>query len=79
MISYSNIGILTSLKYWSNTFDNYLLRTDKWEKYPNGRWGDSSNSDFGDISDYHLFTLNLGSKKQKLKMWRNKIENLALN
>ena len=62
--------------FWSNAKDNYLELIKDWDHFPNGRWGDSSKCNFGDIKDYHLFTLSLGSQKNKLKMWKNQLNNL---
>ena len=43
---------------------------------PNGRWGDNRFSDYGDLQDYHLFTVSLGSKKNKLKMWKEELNSI---
>tara|TARA_B100000161_G_scaffold264988_1_gene239582 strand:+ start:458 stop:2182 length:1725 start_codon:yes stop_codon:yes gene_type:complete len=60
--------------FWANAPENYLSRTSNWENFPNGRWGDNRYSDYGEIQDYHLFTVNLGTKKNKLKMWGSEIK-----
>ena len=62
--------------FWANATDNYLTRTSNWENFPNGRWGDNRYSDYGEIQDYHLFTVDLGTKKNKLKMWNQVLNNI---
>ena len=32
-------------------------RTQEWDDFPNGRWGNSSSPAFGELTDYHLFYL----------------------
>ena len=55
--------------FWNNAKRYYLERTSDWDKFPNGRWGDKSDSQYGDISDYHLFGTSTLSDKKKLNMW----------
>jgi methylenetetrahydrofolate reductase (NADPH) len=62
--------------FWANAVDNYLTRTNEWEHFPNGRWSDNRNSNYGEIKDYHLFTVDLGSKKNKLKMWKSELKDI---
>jgi len=38
--------------HWANRPKSYLSRTDDWDEFHNGRWGDSTSPAFGDISDY---------------------------
>jgi len=42
--------------FWRNRPQSYILRTDSWDEFPNGRWGDYRSPAFGDLSDYHLYT-----------------------
>jgi methylenetetrahydrofolate reductase (NADPH) len=60
--------------FWANNMDKYIKRTEKWNKYPNGRWGDSDNCAFGDIKDYCSFKIHIGTKKKKKSIWGDKIE-----
>ncbi|XP_074654061.1 methylenetetrahydrofolate reductase (NADPH)-like [Tubulanus polymorphus] len=56
--------------FWGVRPKSYVHRTNHWEEFPNGRWGDSSNPAFGDLHDYYLFYLqSKSSKEQRLKMW----------
>ncbi|KAJ3130205.1 hypothetical protein HK098_005452 [Nowakowskiella sp. JEL0407] len=40
--------------YWRNRTDSYIQRTESWDDFPNGRWGDSRSPAFGDIDGYGL-------------------------
>jgi len=56
--------------YWSNRAKSYLSRTEVWDEYPNGRWGDSRSPAFGDLSDYHIFIHQPKyAKKDLKKLW----------
>ncbi|KAH9258869.1 hypothetical protein BASA81_002933 [Batrachochytrium salamandrivorans] len=35
--------------FWSNKPNSYIARTQAWDEFPNGRWGDSSSPAFGDL------------------------------
>ena len=58
--------------FWSNMLDKYIKKTEKWDNFPNGRWGNSNNANFGDIGDYCSFKINLGTKKLKKKCGEKK-------
>jgi len=56
--------------YWSNRMKSYVARTEDWDDFPNGRWGDSSSPAFGDLTDYHIFLhTNRDKPEEKRKMW----------
>jgi methylenetetrahydrofolate reductase (NADPH) len=38
--------------FWRNRPKSYIQRTDSWDEFPNGRWGDSRSPAFGDIDGY---------------------------
>ncbi|PVV01430.1 hypothetical protein BB560_002114 [Smittium megazygosporum] len=40
--------------FWHNNVDSYILRTDSWDEFPNGRWGDSRSPAFGEL-DFNKF------------------------
>ena len=42
--------------FWANRPKSYVQRTDNWDEFPNGRWGDSSSAAFGELSDSHFFS-----------------------
>jgi len=56
--------------YWSNRTKSYVARTEDWDDYPNGRWGDSSSPAYGDLTDYHIFLhTNRDKPEERRKMW----------
>ncbi|WVQ67305.1 methylenetetrahydrofolate reductase [Kwoniella botswanensis] len=38
--------------FWANRVQSYLSRTDEWDEFPNGRWGDSRSPAYGDLDGY---------------------------
>ncbi|KAJ3332664.1 hypothetical protein HDU76_013478 [Blyttiomyces sp. JEL0837] len=40
--------------FWKNRTRSYILRTEAWDDFPNGRWGDSRSPAFGDLDGYRL-------------------------
>jgi methylenetetrahydrofolate reductase (NADPH) len=56
--------------FWSSRPKSYLCRTQEWDEYPNGRWGDSASPAFGTFQDYYLFHLQGKlAKDELLGMW----------
>ncbi|GCB68844.1 methylenetetrahydrofolate reductase (NADPH) [Scyliorhinus torazame] len=56
--------------FWASRQKSYIYRTQDWDEFPNGRWGNSSSPAFGELNDYYLFYLNSNcSKEELLKMW----------
>jgi len=55
--------------FWNNAIEYYIQRTSDWNQFPNGRWGNIHESQYGEIQDYHLFSISLGSTENKTKMW----------
>lgn len=40
--------------FWRNRPKSYILRTERWDEFPNGRWGDSRSPAYGDIDGYGI-------------------------
>ena len=57
--------------YWSNRPVSYLTRTETWDDFPNGRWGDITSPTFGELNQYHA--IRAGSKSDKVKIRRKKL------
>jgi methylenetetrahydrofolate reductase (NADPH) len=38
--------------FWANRQQSYLSRTEDWDEFPNGRWGDSRSPAYGDLDGY---------------------------
>uniref|UniRef100_A0A674ANI7 Methylenetetrahydrofolate reductase (NADPH) n=2 Tax=Salmo trutta TaxID=8032 RepID=A0A674ANI7_SALTR len=56
--------------FWASRPKSYIYRTQDWDDFPNGRWGNSSSPAFGELNDYYLFYLKSKSSKDALlKMW----------
>ena len=46
---------------WANRPKSYMKRTEDWDEFPNGRWGDSRSPAFGELSDSHFYRFTLGN------------------
>ncbi|KAJ3036045.1 hypothetical protein HDV00_003092 [Rhizophlyctis rosea] len=55
--------------FWRNRTRSYILRTEGWDDFPNGRWGDSRSPAFGDLDGYGV-SLKY-SNEDCLKMWNH--------
>ncbi|KAG6092241.1 hypothetical protein E4U30_005677 [Claviceps sp. LM220 group G6] len=40
--------------FWRNRNRSYVLRTQDWDEFPNGRWGDSRSPAFGELDAYGI-------------------------
>ncbi|KAG6014224.1 hypothetical protein E4U43_006809 [Claviceps pusilla] len=40
--------------FWRNRNKSYVLRTQEWDEFPNGRWGDSRSPAFGELDAYGI-------------------------
>ena len=38
--------------FWANRTNSYLSRTENWDEYPNGRFGDSRSPAYGELDGY---------------------------
>ncbi len=57
--------------FWSNRPVSYLTRTETWDDFPNGRWGDITSPTFGELNQYHA--IRAGSQSNKVKAKRRKL------
>ena len=57
--------------FWSNRPVSYLTRTETWDDFPNGRWGDITSPTFGELNQYHA--IRAGSQSDKIKAKRRKL------
>ncbi|XP_027699647.1 methylenetetrahydrofolate reductase isoform X2 [Vombatus ursinus] len=56
--------------FWASRPKSYIYRTQAWDEFPNGRWGNSSSPAFGELKDYYLFCLTSKCPREELlKMW----------
>ncbi|KAA1469021.1 methylenetetrahydrofolate reduct [Dentipellis sp. KUC8613] len=53
--------------FWANRTKSYLTRTENWDEYPNGRFGDSRSPAYGDLDGYGVWIKQ--TKEDALKLW----------
>ncbi|CCU74276.1 unnamed protein product [Blumeria hordei] len=53
--------------FWKNRNKSYVTRTQDWDEFPNGRWGDSRSPAFGELDAYGIGLK--GSNQQNRKLW----------
>ncbi|KAK5998301.1 Methylenetetrahydrofolate reductase 1 [Cladobotryum mycophilum] len=63
--------------FWRNRNKSYVLRTQDWDEFPNGRWGDSRSPAFGELDAYGIGLT--GSNESNRKKWGEpkSVEDLA--
>ena len=52
---------------WANRPKSYVMRTEDWDEFPNGRWGDSTSPAFGELPS-HFYGFSLGSDDDRRAM-----------
>lgn len=54
---------------WANRPKSYVMRTEDWDEFPNGRWGDSTSPAFGELSEVsHFYSFTLGDEEHRRAM-----------
>ncbi|MCJ1358855.1 MAG: hypothetical protein MMC33_008855 [Icmadophila ericetorum] len=53
--------------FWKNRNKSYVVRTQDWDEFPNGRWGDARSPAFGELDAYGLGLK--GTNEQNIKRW----------
>ena len=53
--------------FWKNRNKSYIQRTQDWDEFPNGRWGDSRSPAFGELDAYGIGLK--GTNEQNIKTW----------
>lgn len=53
--------------FWRNRNKSYIARTQEWDEFPNGRWGDSRSPAFGELDAYGIGLT--GTNEQNRKKW----------
>ncbi|XP_039612004.1 methylenetetrahydrofolate reductase isoform X1 [Polypterus senegalus] len=62
--------------FWASRPKSYIYRTQEWDEFPNGRWGNSSSPAFGELNDYYLFYLKSKCPREALlQMWGEELKN----
>jgi len=55
--------------YWANRPRTYISRTEDWDGFPNGRWGDAGSPAFDTLGNYHLTQLYTNSVETRKLEW----------
>jgi len=55
--------------FWANRPKTYIARTEDWDAFPNGRWGDSVSPAFSLLDLYHTSQLYTNSRATRTKDW----------
>ncbi|CCA74929.1 probable MET13-putative methylene tetrahydrofolate reductase [Serendipita indica DSM 11827] len=53
--------------FWANRTKSYLSRTENWDQYPNGRYGDARSPAYGELDGYGISLKH--SKEDAQKLW----------
>lgn len=53
--------------FWRNRNKSYVVRTQDWDEFPNGRWGDSRSPAFGGLDAYGIGLR--GTNEQNRQLW----------
>ncbi|KAJ2934855.1 hypothetical protein H1R20_g2276, partial [Candolleomyces eurysporus] len=53
--------------FWANRTKSYISRTENWDEYPNGRFGDSRSPAYGELDGYGVSIKQ--TKESALKLW----------
>ena len=53
--------------FWKNRNKSYVQRTQEWDEFPNGRWGDSRSPAYGELDAYGIGLR--GTNEQNMKLW----------
>ena len=53
--------------FWSNRTKSYIARTESWDEFPNGRWGDVRSPAYGELDGYGV---NINKTVSGMMTWR---------
>ncbi|KAF7356615.1 Methylenetetrahydrofolate reductase [Mycena venus] len=53
--------------FWANRTKSYISRTENWDEYPNGRFGDSRSPAYGELDGYGVWIKQ--TAKDAFKLW----------
>ncbi|KAG8852083.1 hypothetical protein FRB91_007020 [Serendipita sp. 411] len=53
--------------FWANRTKSYLSRTENWDEYPNGRYGDARSPAYGELDGWGIWIKH--SKEEAHKLW----------
>lgn len=53
--------------FWRNRNRSYVARTQDWDEFPNGRWGDAKSPAYGELDTYGIGLK--GTNEANIKLW----------
>ncbi|KAF2763151.1 methylenetetrahydrofolate reductase 2 [Pseudovirgaria hyperparasitica] len=53
--------------FWRNRNHSYIARTQEWDEFPNGRWGDARSPAYGELDSYGIGLK--GTNESNIKLW----------
>ncbi|KAF8329502.1 methylenetetrahydrofolate reduct [Cantharellus anzutake] len=63
--------------FWANRTQSYLSRTENWDEYPNGRFGDARSPAFGELDGYGVWIKQ--TKDQAAEIWGHPVSIAEIN
>lgn len=63
--------------FWKNRKHSYVIRTQDWDEFPNGRWGDSRSPAFGELEPYGVLMKHTATKALELWGYPKSVEDLG--
>jgi len=61
--------------FWNHRHQSYIKRTETWDDFPNGRWGDSRSPAFGELTDFHLGVSSaIAASEKKTNVWGSELK-----
>ena len=63
--------------YWGNRPTSYVNRTQEWDEFPNGRWGDASSPAYGELTGSHYYHSMFGTLVDRRVHWGQAPLNVA--
>ncbi|RHZ57906.1 hypothetical protein Glove_382g40 [Diversispora epigaea] len=63
--------------FWRNRTKSYITRTEAWDEFPNGRWGDSRSPAFGELDGYGISLKHSIKEAHRLWGYPNKLTEIC--
>ncbi len=63
--------------FWRNRNKSYVARTQEWDEFPNGRWGDSRSPAFGELDAYGIGLTGLQRAEPQEVGWPQSLNDVA--
>jgi methylenetetrahydrofolate reductase (NADPH) len=63
--------------FWSNNPKSYVARTQEWDEFPNGRWGDASSPAYGELKGSHYYQATYSKISDRRISWGESPQTVA--